>query len=149
VSLASAGSEAAFEAIVQRYRRPLQSYCRRMLLSDGRGEDVVQQALVNAWTALRAGTEVRDLRAWLYRITHNQAIAALRRPEYDFHSLSESIRGTGAPEDDLDRRILVRQALSAVAALPPRQREAILRTAVEGQSYEQVAAALGLSSHAV
>ena len=33
---------------------------------------------MSAWQALRAGTEVRDLRPWLYRIAHNQALNMLR-----------------------------------------------------------------------
>jgi RNA polymerase sigma factor (sigma-70 family) len=149
ITLAGRGSAAAFEALVQRYRRPLQAYCRRMLVSDGRTDDVVQHALLNAWTALQAGTTVREPRAWLYRITHNQAISALREPEYDFDELTESLRGAEAPESQLEQRMLIRETLAAVAALPARQQEVILRTAVEGQSYEEVAAALDLSSHAV
>lgn len=143
------GSDAAFEAIVRRYRRALVSYCRRLLLSDARGEDVVQQAFIKAWSSLRAGTEVTDLQAWLHRITHNEAISALRRPEYDFDELNDSIRGASAPESDLERRMLMREALAAVAALPTLQREAILRTAVDGHSYEDVAATLGLSDGSV
>ncbi len=37
-TLAADGSEAAFEAIVQRYRRDLLAYCSRLLLSDSRAE---------------------------------------------------------------------------------------------------------------
>jgi RNA polymerase sigma factor (sigma-70 family) len=149
VALAADGSEAAFEAIVLRYRRPIDAYCRRLLLSDSRSEDVVQQVFVNAWAALRTGTEVRALKAWLYRIAHHQAIGTFRLPEYDFDGLSEALFGADAPEADLERRLLMRETLAAVAALPELQREAILRTAVDGHSYEQVAAALGLSDHAV
>jgi RNA polymerase sigma factor (sigma-70 family) len=149
VALAAEGSEAAFETIVQRYRRPLDSYCRRLLLSESRSEDVVQQVFLNAWTALRAGVEIRALRAWLYRITHNEALGAMRRPGYDFEELSEALHGTGASQGDLERRALMRETLAALAALPDMQREAILRTAVDGHSYEEVAAALGVSDTAV
>ena len=31
------------------------------------------------WSALRRGTEVRDAKAWLYRVTHNAAVNALKR----------------------------------------------------------------------
>lgn len=148
-ALAADGSEAAFEAIVRRHRRALLAYCRRLLLSESRSEDVVQQAFVDAWSALRAGTEVRETRAWLYRITHNRAVRARRVPEYDFDALSEALSGADAPQSDLERRLLVREALAAVAALPEQQRDAILRTALDGQSYEQVALALGISDGAV
>lgn len=143
--LAAGGSEAAFEAIVQRYRRDLLAYCSRLLLSDSRAEDAVQQGLLAAWTTLRTGTEVRQLKPWLYRITHNQAISALRRPGWDFVELSESLSGRDAPDSDLDRRALMRETLAAVAALPGAQRQAILRTAVEGESYAAAANAMGVS----
>ncbi len=148
-SLAADGSEAAFEAIVQRYRRPMLGYCRRMLLSDARAEDVVQQTFINAWGSLRDGTEVRNVKAWLYRITHNQAVSALRTPGYDFDELGESLRGTDAPDSDLERRTLMRETLAAVAALPELQREAILRTAIDGASYEEAGFALGVSGQAI
>lgn len=148
-ALAADGSEAAFEAIVQRYRRTMLGYCRRMLLSDARAEDAVQQTFINAWASLLGGTEVRSVKAWLYRITHNQAVSALRTPGYDFDELGDSLRGTDAPESDLERRTLMRETLAAVAALPELQREAILRTAVDGATYEETAAALGLSDQAV
>ena len=55
VELAAAGHDHAFEAIVERYRRPLLRYLRR-LLSDTLAEDVVQATFINAWSSLRTGT---------------------------------------------------------------------------------------------
>ena len=79
VALAADGHDRAFEAIVERYRRPLQRYLRR-LLSEALAEDVLQATFVRAWQALRAGTDVRELRPWLYRIAHNQALKRCARP---------------------------------------------------------------------
>ena len=149
VEFARAGHERAFEALVQRYRRPLLGYCRRLLLSEERAEDAVQQALLGAWLALRAGTEVNDVKPWLYRIVHNAALNALRVSGYDYCRLSESLSGANAPQEDLDRRIAVREALAGLAALPQMQREALLRTAVEGGTHQQVARELGLSEPAL
>ena len=143
------GHERAFEALVQRYRRQLHAYCRRLLLSDERAEDALQQALLQAWVALRDGTEVHDARPWLYRIVHNAAVNALRVSGYDYCTLNESLSGADAPQADLDRRIAVREALAGLAALPEMQREALLRTAVEGRSHQQVASDLGVSEPAL
>ena len=44
------------------------------MLPDARAEDALQQALLAAWTALRRGDEVRELRPWLYRVVHNTAL---------------------------------------------------------------------------
>src|SRR5215213_4804167 len=149
LALAAEGSEPAFEALVERYRRPLQAYCRRMLLPADAAEDVVQQAFLSTWQALRRGTEVQDAKAWLYRVTHNTAINALKKSGYDHDELDDALHGAEAPEEDLERRTAVRQALAGLAALPELQREALLRTAVEGQSHEDVARALGLTDGAV
>jgi RNA polymerase sigma factor (sigma-70 family) len=149
IELARAGHERAFEALVRRYRKPLLRYCQRMLLPESRAEDAIQQALLSAWSALQQGVEVADAQAWLYRIVHNTAVSALRKSGYDYDSLSESLRGADAPDEDLERRIAVREALAGIAGLPQLQREVLLRTAVEGQSHEQVADALGLSDSAV
>ena len=78
VALAGEGHERAFEALVQRYRRPLLRYCRRLRLGDARAEDVLQQAFLQAWLAFARGTDVRDVRPWLYRIVHNAAVNAMR-----------------------------------------------------------------------
>src|SRR5918992_774971 len=149
VALAADGSEPAFEALVERYRRPLHAYCRRLLLPAEAAEDVVQQAFLSTWTALRRGTEIQDARAWLYRVTHNAAINALKRSGYDHDQLDEALHGAGAPDEDLERRIAVRRTLAGLAALPELQREALLRTAVEGHSHEAVARELGLTDGAV
>lgn len=149
VELARAGHERAFEALVQRYRRPLLGYCRRLLLPNERAEDALQQGLLQAWLALQGGTEVREVKPWLYRVVHNAALNMLRRSGYDWAELNEALSGGGAPTEDLDRRIAVRETLAGMAALPELQREALLRTAVDGSSYQQTAATMGLSEPAV
>jgi hypothetical protein len=68
---------------------------------------------------------------------------------HEHAQLSESLVGADPPQSELERRTDVRATLAGVAALPPLQREALMRTAVEGHSHEQVAAMLGLSDGAV
>jgi RNA polymerase sigma factor (sigma-70 family) len=148
VVLARSGHERAFEAIVERYRGPLMRACRHYL-PEARAEDALQHAYIAAWRALQRGDEVRDLRAWLYRIVHNTALNQLRIGGYDYAELEESLRGGEAPQEEMERRAVVRQALTGLAALPDRQREALLKVAVEGRSQEEVALALGVSEGAV
>ena len=148
VVLARAGHERAFEAIVERYRGPLLRAARRYL-PEARAEDALQQAYISAWSALQRGDEVRDLRAWLYRIVHNTALNQLRVSGYDYAELEDSLRASDAPQEEMERRAIVRQTLTGLAALPERQREALLRVAVEGRSQEEVARELGVTEGAV
>jgi RNA polymerase sigma factor (sigma-70 family) len=151
-ALAAEGHERAFEALVHRYRRALLRYCRRMSLGDARAEDVLQQALLQAWMALARGTEVRDVRPWLYRIVHNAAVNAMRGNAADGHGeLTEQVQANAAlaGESNLQRRMAVREALTDVAALPQMQQQAIFLTAVDGQSHDEVADVLGISEGAL
>ena len=77
---------------------------------------------------------MRELRPWLYRIVHNTALNQLRVTGYDYDELRESLRAADAPEEEIERRVVVRQTLAGLAALPERQREALLQSAVEGRS---------------
>lgn len=149
VALAREGHERAFEALVRRYRRPLLRYCHRLHLSDARAEDVVQQALMKAWQALARGAEVREPRAWLYRIVHNAAVNTIRGAREIPTEPAGVLREDATGESELERTLAVRDALGHVAALPAMQRDAVLLTAVDGQSHDEVASSLGVSQGAV
>jgi RNA polymerase sigma factor (sigma-70 family) len=148
VALVRQGHERAFEAIVERYRKPLHRHVRRVL-PESRAEDALQQAFLKAWSSLQEGADVRELRPWLYRIAQNTALDALKRAGYDYDELTESLGSPGGPEADLERRTVMRETLAGLAALPENQREALLRTAVGGDSRAQIAHDLGISDGAV
>jgi RNA polymerase sigma factor (sigma-70 family) len=151
VELVEAGHERAFEVLVHRYRRQLLRYCGRLGLTDSRAEDVLQQSLLRAWMSLRRGTEVRELKPWLYRIVHNTAVNAMRSSREDHASLPDvaPLAVVGAVDGELERRSAVRETLADVAALPALQRDAILLSAIDGRSHEEVASALGVTHGAV
>lgn len=150
-ALAGEGHDRAFEALVLRYRRPLQQYCRRMRLSSARVDDVLQQAFLQAWMALGRGTEVREVRPWLYRIVHNAAVNSMRGRGESHGELTEATqtRAAVASESNLERHVAMRDALADVASLPRMQSQAIFLTAVDGQSHDEVASRLGISEGAL
>jgi RNA polymerase sigma factor (sigma-70 family) len=144
--LAGQGSEAAFEAIVHRYRRALVRHCARVV-GDADADEAVQEALLKAHRALAAGTPVQNLGSWLHAVAHNSALAMLaaRRvgPEYREDDVS-----IGAQSDQLRREHL--EALTgALLSLPARQRQALVMREFEGRSYDEIAARLGASNGAV
>ena len=145
VSLAQAGHERAFAVIVERYRSELLVLARR-LSSDGKGEDIVQQAFLSSFTALRSGAEVRHLRGWLYQIvrnTANRSNAPVCVP------LDGATAGGETVEDIVQQRATAIGALTEMARLPSRQRQAIVGTALDGRPRAEIASAMGLSEGAV
>ena len=148
VDLVRAGSEPAFEAIVTRYRRVLLRYCTR-ILPEERAEDAVQQTFVRAYDAMRDGDAELRLRPWLYRIAHNTALNALRDKGLRHEQLDDNFDGVERPDQALERSMGLREVLGAVQDLPERQRDAIVLREIEGRSYDQIAAELGVTGGAV
>ena len=148
VTLARAGQERAFVAIVQRYQRPLLAFARR-LDSAGRAEDIVQQSFLSAFAALQAGAEVEHLRGWLYQIVRN---SAAKTPNGATEELGPPVHysaATASLEEQVERRMLAVDALAEISRLPDRQREAIVATVLDGHSRSEVADAMGVSEGAV
>jgi RNA polymerase sigma factor (sigma-70 family) len=145
---AAAGDERAYEAIVRRHEPALRRHCRRLTRDHTRADEAVQQALVSAWTSLRQGTEVRELRPWLFRIAHNAVVRGVTRERE--HPGDVGDLGTARSVSTVTELSMeTRAAFTALSALPDRQRAAVLGTAIEGRSRGEVALQLGLSEGAV
>jgi RNA polymerase sigma factor (sigma-70 family) len=147
VALARAGHERAFAAIVERYRRPLYQLARR-LDSGGRAEDVVQQTFLNAFASLQSGAEVGHLSGWLHRVLRNTVVRLASADRVE-PRIDPETPGREAVEDVVERSALVHDALTEVARLPGRQRDAFVATAIHGRSRADVAATMGVSEGSV
>ena len=125
VDLVRAGSDPAFEAIVERYRRALMRYVSRLLPPE-RAEDVVQQSFVKAYEAMHRNSAELNLKPWLYRIAHNGALNALRDRSAAHAELSDTIDGVERPDQAFERSVGLRELVVAVQALPERQRLSLI-----------------------
>jgi hypothetical protein len=92
---------------------------------------------------------VQKLKPWLYRIAHNTALNALRDRGLHHAPLPESLDGVEQPDQAAERRQRLREVLVAVERLPVRQRDALVLRALEGRSYDEIAAQLGVTGGAV
>ncbi len=155
VTLFRRGDEDAFRVIHDRYRQRLSAYARQMLGgSAADAEDAMQDVFLRAYAALRADDRPLTLRAWLYRVAHNRCVDHLRRPASQATvELTEVARQleSGAPDPlhALEQREDLRRLVADVRALPDQQRSALLMREMEGLTYHELAAALGLTMPAV
>jgi RNA polymerase sigma factor (sigma-70 family) len=148
LAMARLGDDAAFEAIVGRYRSPLLRHCTRVA-GGSDAQDALQQAFLSAWRALRGDCDVRDLRRWLFTIAHRSALRTRREQDAPFGELPGTLPGSGSPAEDLEQSVRLRETLAAIAALPPLERDALLSTAMHGRSGRDAAHALGVSENAL
>ena len=146
VALVRDGHDPAFSALVDRYRGELERYSAR-IVGESRAEDVVQQAFLNAHTAMTSTDSDITLRPWLYRIAHNAGLNVLRAGRSEAE-LDERLAAAGGVEADVESRERLREALAAISRLPEPQRDALALRALQGRSHVEIAAALGVSAGA-
>jgi RNA polymerase sigma-70 factor (ECF subfamily) len=121
----------------------LRRYARALLGDRAAADDLVQDTLERAWSrwsTWRAGT---DLRAWLFSIMHNLRVDQLRRPGLSTRAIEEEDAEVSVRPTQTDELELL-DVDSALRQLPDEQREVLLLVALEGMSYEGIAAMLGI-----
>lgn len=145
-ALAAEGSTAAFTVIFERYERELRAHATRVV-RPSRVDDVLQQTMLSAWSSLLAGTQTEHLRSWLHRIVHNTALNTTVKRGYDDGELPQTLAAAALTEDLVQGRVSAGEALTAIAALPAAQRQALTLTAINGHSARDAAAEMGVSEN--
>lgn len=142
---AAASDEGAFEQLVRRHTPALYAGALRLTGSEQTAQDVVQDAWLSAWLHLPGFRGQSQVRTWLVRITTTKALNALRRPVRTVPLEAVPEPATRSTEQDVEQRERAAAVRAAIAALPARQREAVVLRDLEGLSYEQVADVLDCS----
>ena len=145
---AAGGNNAAFSALYERYYGPLLGYTRSILRDAEDARDATQNALESAFRALPGRDKTRPLRPWLYKIAHNEAITIMRRRRPQTELAPELEPTVPGPEVDAEQRGRLEQLVDDLQSLPERQRGALVMRELNGLSYEEIGAALGLSNEA-
>ena len=137
------GRYLAFLATVETLRPSLHRYCARMTGSVADGEDVVQEALFDAYRRLETFDDARPLEPWLFRIAHNRCIDFLRsRGVREDAESGADVRDAEWP-DDPPGPALGRAVEHLVVTLPPMERACVLLKDVLDHSLEEIAALVG------
>ncbi len=145
--LASAGDEAAFEAIFERHHRGLLALCRHMLGSLEEAEDAVQHTFAAAFRQLVEREPPEHLRAWLYATARHRCLDVLRaRRELPSE---RPLASTAGLSDEVERRSDLRELVDDIGRLPEDQRAALVMSEIEDLRHTEVAEALGCSSEKV
>lgn len=145
------GDRRAFDEIVVRHGRFALRVAMRLIADPQTAEDIVQDAMVRAWSQAR-NFDPRRARftTWLYRIVVNLCIDQRRRvqpdPMPENFDTPDPTFGADTLMETRERQIQLAQALRA---LPDRQRAAMILVYDEGLSGAEAGRMLGLSAKAV
>jgi RNA polymerase sigma-70 factor (ECF subfamily) len=131
--------------LFEQLRNPLFRYLLSLGLSVHDGEEVIQEVFLALFQHLKSGKPRDNLRGWIFRVGHNQALKVRRR-----HGM-RAAPPRGVPVDrspDPEQQALRNQnqrRLAAVMRALPEQDRACLALRAEGIRYREIAEILGVS----
>lgn len=151
VKRVQAGDQAAFNVLVLKYQQRVLKLVSRYIRDPEEALDVSQEVFIRAYRALKNFRGDSAFYTWLYRIAVNAAKnaigAAMRNPveggldvdDPELIEVQRKMTDEATPEHLLYTEELKQTINSAIEALPPELRRAILLREVEGLSYEEIA----------
>ena len=158
-----AGDESAFQELFRKFAPRVLQLARRFVGSDAQAEELTQDVFVQIFRFRQRYKPQSRLTTWVFTIATNLCLNELRRPERHLrvdlwerrdgedHPEGPPLPDPAAvtPEEGAATRELADQLREAVAALPPKQRMALLLSRVDGLAYRDVGEAMGCSEGAV
>jgi RNA polymerase sigma-70 factor (ECF subfamily) len=163
VARVKAGDGDAYRVLVDRHTRSVFRLAYRMTGNEQDSEDVVQETFMRAYKQLHRWEARSSFSTWLYRIAANYSLDLVRsRNRHGEVPMTESsATDEGAPEmihalpslsagpERLLMSTEVQQTVtSTLNELSQQERTAFVLRHFEGQSIEEISAALGLSGNA-
>lgn len=136
----------AFGKLMERYEAPLTRYLMRLTGWAGEEvEDILQEAFIKAYRNLNDYDSSLKFSAWMYRITHNQAIDILRRQtaspvrsEWSLEDVARLVPATHDTQAELLNKERLEDVRRAIGSLPERYREVLILRFLEEKSYEEI-----------
>ena len=140
---------AALAAMYVRHHQALYRYCRSILHDEEDARDALQSTMAKALAALRDEERDFELRPWLFRIAHNEAISRLRQRRATVDLDAIGTLGADSLAQSVEDRERLALLLADLRELPERQRSALVLRELSGLSHEEIAVVLDSSARAV
>jgi RNA polymerase sigma-70 factor (ECF subfamily) len=140
--------------LFDQWRDRLLRYVVSFGLSGQDGEDIVQEVFLALFSHLRKGRSRGNLRAWLFRVAHNQALKQRGQTRFGPQQLVDEFLPDFVPDanpnpEDQAAGNQRRQHMLAVVNALPKQDHLCLMLRAEGLRYREIAEVLDISLGAV
>jgi RNA polymerase sigma-70 factor (ECF subfamily) len=146
----AAGDQQAARRLTLRHAPRVHALARRMLGDGSEAEDVTQETMLRLWRTAPDWDDRAALGTWLYRVASNLCIDRLRRRrELASAALPEPVDEAPGALGRLETRDRAAALQAALAALPERQRLAVVLRHLEDRPNPEIAAILDTSVEAV
>ena len=120
------GDRRAFEALIDRYERPVYNAAFRMLNDSDDARDVAQTVFLKAYEKLGDFNPEFRFFSWIYRIALNESVNHLNRRSRTEELAEEPAAGQAGPDDEMDREMQSRRLQVALMRIKPDYRAVIV-----------------------
>ena len=123
----------------------LRAFSRSLCGRQGIADDMVQNALVNAWRARDRFEPGSNMKAWLFTIVRNEFYSHARRAWRETHYDAAQSEAVPSAPNEQQWSMELGDMARALRKLPATQREALVMVAAGGVSYEDAAKISGVA----
>jgi RNA polymerase sigma-70 factor, ECF subfamily len=140
------GDERAFRMLAPRYAARAISLARGIVGNEADAEEIVQDAFLRVWVNAPRWRPQAAFRTWFYRIVFNLSLNRRRRaPFLPLEAAGDPPDPAAGARERIERNESDQMVRAAIAALPGRQRAAIMLTYDEELTNAEAATVLGTS----
>lgn len=147
------GDKNAFSVLFNTYHQDLGSFLVRLTRSSVLAEEIVQETFLKIWLNRSELTHIKSFRAYLFTISRNQALNALRDETRRIYLSDEDLSEMMLTDDPSgfhhEKEELFTAVEQAVTLLPPQQQKAWKLNKEQGLPYQKVAEQMKLSPETV
>jgi len=154
------GDGVSFAALLNKHRSPVVHFLRRMVGNQAVAEELAQEVFLRVYRSRSSYAPTAKFTTWLFRIATHTALNALRdgkreRAQESLDAVSGDLPARQIPdgrpsvEQSMVFQVRLDEVRRAVAALPAKQRAAVLMHKYEAMEYSQIASSLDCSESAV
>ena len=149
--LVQTGDQQAYARLLDRHLNSVHAYVYRMTNNRADAEDIAQETFLRVWHRARTYRPGRvRFTTWLHRIAHNLCVDAFRKRRNTVETELDAVADDTPGAYELSMAEERRRAVHAgIAALPERQRSALVLCQLQGRSNREAAQILGVSVDAL
>ena len=149
--LVQTGDQQAYTRLLDRHLNRVHAYVFRMTGNRADAEDIAQETFLRVWHRARTFKPGRvRFTTWLHRVAHNLCVDAFRKQRVTVDTELDAMADGAPAADELSAVEERRKAVHAgIAALPERQRSALVLCQLQGRSNREAAEIIGVSVDAL
>lgn len=143
------GDEAAFEQLYQTYSRRIFINAVKLVKNEDEAQDILQEAFIRVWNNREHIDPAKSFQSYLFTVAQNLIRDFFRKAAHNRKLEAELIERGTELYDHIESRIQDKESAillqQAIAKLPLQRQRIFTLCKIEGKSYDEVAAIMGIS----